>query len=278
MSWAKLDDQFYDHPKVSSISQKYLTSAVGLYCLALCWCANQLTDGRIPKPQVSRLTGGICNGNVKSVQELVRVGLWVDAGDEYVIHDYLQYNPSRAKVLEERESAKRRRSASGKRNPNVTRTLAERQAKVIDPDPVPEDTNVSLGDNERECLNILKAALGSRFDFDTELSFIRTQLVDFPFVDVAEELRKWKTWLIDKPLTTKSRPHSQIRNWLKNAKPSLFAGTQFALSEAQRVGIVIVNTGYVPTDTTLSREEISAIKRRLADDPPATVEKVMAWK
>lgn len=110
MTWVKLDDSFYDHPKVAN-----LTPGAGwLHICGLCYCGRQLTDGVIPKGVEKRLTANV---NVsKQVDELIDAGLWIDDGDTYRIHDFLEYQPSREKVLTEREAgAERQRKARERR-------------------------------------------------------------------------------------------------------------------------------------------------------------------
>jgi hypothetical protein len=78
-----------------------------------------------------------------------------------------------------------------------------------------EDPSITIP--EREILNILKGVKGYRFDYSKDLEFLRKLMVDFPQVDIGEEIKKWEVWLYDHPLTKKSNPRSQIRNWMKNA-------------------------------------------------------------
>lgn len=44
MTWFKLDDGFYDHPKVADLPN----AAVGLWVKAAVWCSKHLTDGVVP--------------------------------------------------------------------------------------------------------------------------------------------------------------------------------------------------------------------------------------
>jgi len=73
---------------------------------------------------------------------------------------------------------------------------------------------------ERVALAALNSAPGYKFDFDAALEFVREMIVEFPNIDVPEEIKAWRNWLRDKPLKSTSRPHAQIRNWLKRAKPT----------------------------------------------------------
>ncbi|MFB7162292.1 hypothetical protein [Streptomyces sp. NPDC056242] len=117
MPWVRLDDRFPSHRKVALLSDR----AFRLYVSALCWCSENLTEGRIldrELPLVARLRGA-----KKAAAELEEVHLWdrVDGGWE--IHDYLEYNPDRAKVKAERASNAARQQAFRDRK------KAERDAK-----------------------------------------------------------------------------------------------------------------------------------------------------
>jgi hypothetical protein len=102
MAWVRLDDGFAEHPKVAVLSP----AAIGLHVAALCYCNRNLTDGRIPKGIETRLTR--VSRVAGWVTELVDQGLWFEERDAWRIHDFLDYQPSRAKVLEEREAAAQR--------------------------------------------------------------------------------------------------------------------------------------------------------------------------
>lgn len=117
MPWVRLDDRFPSHRKVALLSDR----AFRLYVSALCWSSENLTEGRILEkelPLVARIRG------VKaSAAELEQAGLWDRADAGWVIHDYLEYNPDRAKVKAEREANAARQQAWRDRK------KAEREAK-----------------------------------------------------------------------------------------------------------------------------------------------------
>ena len=103
MVWARLDDQFHDHPKLAEFDPDLMLPAVGLHMLAISWCADRLTDGVIPAMQPRRLAGGVVDN---LTAELVRVGLWDKHPKGFKVHDYLDYNPSRAQVKATQEAQK----------------------------------------------------------------------------------------------------------------------------------------------------------------------------
>jgi hypothetical protein len=108
MVWVRVDDHFHAHPKVAALEPELMAEVLGLHLLALSWCGDALTDGFLPKGQPARLLGRPVDN---LIVELIRVGLWERSGDGYQIHDYLDYNFSKAQV----EAASRARSAGGRR-------------------------------------------------------------------------------------------------------------------------------------------------------------------
>lgn len=106
MTWVKLDDRFAGNPKVIAAGPE----PMWLYVAGLCWCAQNLTDGRIPKAVLPILS--TVKRPPACAQRLVEVGLWIDDGDGYEVHDYLEFQPSKAKVEAEREAAKERQRKS----------------------------------------------------------------------------------------------------------------------------------------------------------------------
>jgi hypothetical protein len=98
MSWTKLDDGLYDHPKVLAAGNE----ATGLFCRALSYCGKQLTDGFVPASVASFL------GREKAVEALVDAGLWERVDGGFNVHDYLDYNRPRADVLADRAKSTER--------------------------------------------------------------------------------------------------------------------------------------------------------------------------
>jgi hypothetical protein len=122
VTWFKVDDQFPRHPKVVRAG----TDAAWLFIAGGCYCSQYLTDGFIPKDALVGLTA--LRTPLKLAQRLVEAGLWHDRGDCWEVNDFLQYNPSREQVENDRRAARERRSKGG-------RTSGERRANVMNPDP-----------------------------------------------------------------------------------------------------------------------------------------------
>lgn len=103
MAWARLDDTFYPHPKVRRAGNE----AIGVHCRAISYSAGALTDGKIDRAWLSEVAG---RSAAKVGRALVDSGLWELNGEGWVIHDYLEYNPSRAQVLEKRRAESERKA------------------------------------------------------------------------------------------------------------------------------------------------------------------------
>lgn len=143
MAWQKIDDQFGISKKVIRIPRKRRQRCVGLWLLAGNYASRTLSDGVLEAHELDEL-----DAIPADIEELIRVGLWhghnhtcetcvrVPEGD-IVIHDYLQYNPTKAKVLSDREAERVRKMSQRdkKRTPDGQNAVSE-QPVPSRPDPV----------------------------------------------------------------------------------------------------------------------------------------------
>lgn len=132
MTWFRVDDKSHSHPKVIAAGN----AAWGLYVRCGAWCADQLTDGKIPK-NVAKIFG-----KPSECRALVAAGLWTENGDFYVIPDYLEFNPSRQRVEGERAAARERmlRRRSGEQDQNKQENIVRSSATPTRPDPITKVT------------------------------------------------------------------------------------------------------------------------------------------
>jgi hypothetical protein len=92
MAWVRIDDGFADHPKVISAGPHALV----LQIRALCYVARHLTDGVLAKSVATMLSSDLAAGTVAA---MVVHRLWDEEGDNYHVHDYLEYNPSKSHAM-----------------------------------------------------------------------------------------------------------------------------------------------------------------------------------
>jgi len=95
MTWFKVDDSFYDHPKVFDAPD----CAVALWTRAGTWSARNLTDGFVPTGMPARF----CNDVDQAVRELLNRGLWLRSKGGYQFHDWTQYQPTRDEAIAGRD-------------------------------------------------------------------------------------------------------------------------------------------------------------------------------
>ena len=119
MPWLRLDDQFSTNTKILSAGK----DGRELYFSALGHAARNLTDGFISADIVRQIAAMFeVYDAAPAIARLVEVRLWDVCDGGWMIHDYLQYNPSRDEVMAERAAtakrqaewrAKQERNASG---------------------------------------------------------------------------------------------------------------------------------------------------------------------
>lgn len=146
MTWFKLDDGFHNHLK----TLKAGTAAVGLYCRCGSYAAQQLTDGFVPSEIAASY------GTREWARRLVEAGLWEVADGGYRMPDYLDYNPSREKVLAERQAKAERQQRwreAQRRRASSTSTGALRDAAPTRPDPTPPKGGRGEGANRPEAVD-----------------------------------------------------------------------------------------------------------------------------
>ncbi len=162
MAWFKVDDGFYDHPKVLGLDM----GSIGLWTVAGSYCARHLTDGVITDRQIRSI-----GGTRRQAQKLVDAGLWsVDdappSARRYAFNDWRDFQPSRDEVLAKRDEARERMAAARARKRSTSgngetfaRTEGERSDEVrqsgLDershyPDPTRPDPTPSSGYERRE--------------------------------------------------------------------------------------------------------------------------------
>lgn len=97
MPWARFDDRFPSNRKVRLLSD----GAFRLYVSAICWSAENLTDGVIKTAEL-RLVADVRATRTRA-KELVEAGLFeVLEGVGWRIHDYHEYNPTAEQVKADR--------------------------------------------------------------------------------------------------------------------------------------------------------------------------------
>jgi hypothetical protein len=197
MPWVRLDDRFPSHRKVALLSDR----AFRLYISGLCWCSENLTEGKILDRELAVVSR--VRGLKAAAKELEEAHLWDRVSGGWQIHDYLEYNPERAKIQADRQAnaARQQSFRDRKKAERAAKKVAEEAARnamrngVTDP--------AENGENDT-------TATGTRHDDDTttreshaqnqrssQVSEIRNAVnngtpVPLPVVPPTEELQQQK--------------------------------------------------------------------------------------
>ena len=99
MTWAKLDDGFWRHPKIVGLTDRQFR----LYVVALNWSCDQLTDGAITAADLPLVTAWLPISSTKRdklalCSALVSARLWVETRDGWAIKGFEEFQPTRAQV------------------------------------------------------------------------------------------------------------------------------------------------------------------------------------
>ena len=245
MVWVRLDDDFPDHPKIVSLGD--LTPLAGwLHICGLCYCNRYLTDGVIPRTKVKTLAsfehigietaavGGSCGiGHDIEVGELVdaliEAGMWEERESDYRIHDYLDYQPSKAQVealQEVRSEAGKRGAASRWRSGVDGKSHGKTMAKLCPvPVPVPVIDNLKKEDivAESPVDNLVELALtelpesqSAPVDYFRTIDRYRSKLSDEHIERIIVDLANWRP---KNPIDWKEKKaHLTLAKWL-NKEP-----------------------------------------------------------
>jgi hypothetical protein len=108
--WVRIDDGLASHPKVLAAWTQNPAS-IGLWTLGAAWSARHRTDGHVAAAFVSSLIPGKAKRE-RAVAPLVDAGLWMPNGTGWLIHDWSDYNGTRAELSAARKVARRTGRAS----------------------------------------------------------------------------------------------------------------------------------------------------------------------
>lgn len=131
MPWGRVDDTHYDHPKVMDLPREIRNQCDGLYWRCISWSNAKLTDGYVPLDQVRRL-----DGRQSDIAALIDVGMFEPTEGGIRVHDFLDFNDSREKVLADRAAA-RDRMRNRRSSNDVRENFAAGSETPSRPSPVP---------------------------------------------------------------------------------------------------------------------------------------------
>jgi len=123
MPWVRFDDQYPIHRKVAGLSD----TAFRLHSAAIFWCVRNGTDGFVPEEDLDLVCAQV-QKPARFASECVRRNAWHDAayqcasencpgpvdGQGWVIHDYLEYQPTKDENTTAKKEMQEKKSSGGK--------------------------------------------------------------------------------------------------------------------------------------------------------------------
>lgn len=146
MPWVRLEDTFPEHPKIDAAGG----DAAWLHVCALAYCNRNTTDGFIATARLAQLSDR--KSPARLAARLVEVGLWEVEDGGWRIHDYLDYQPSKAAVEQDRENARNRmrrarEQRTGSGNVRANNERSSEDVRLTRPDPSRPDPALQLVQN-----------------------------------------------------------------------------------------------------------------------------------
>jgi hypothetical protein len=128
VSWAAIDDNAPNHPKLTRVS----VPARWLFVCGLCYSTRNLTDG-VLDARALRVVTAEAEARPKHVTELHEVGLWDRLADGYLIHDFDHFNPKADEVRERRRKRAEAGRLGGLKSGEARRSKTEANASKQEP-------------------------------------------------------------------------------------------------------------------------------------------------
>jgi hypothetical protein len=119
LTWVRIDDRYPTHPKMLRAGPL----AIALDVAGMCYCADHATDGFIPTEALPAAAPFLSKRQLSTALDgLVAVGRWFPAEGGWLIHDFLDYNPSAADAAADRDKrAEATRKWRARRRGDVSR-------------------------------------------------------------------------------------------------------------------------------------------------------------
>ena len=141
--YVQLVNEFYANEKVQELARSGRMDAVGVFCMALTYCGDHLTDGFVPRRAMLYVIGATC----EQVNALCDVGMLEAVDEGWLIHDYTAHNRTKEQVLHARKKSAER-VAKHRNESDVT--ALHRNCNAVTSGQTPEHQNTRTQKKEKE--------------------------------------------------------------------------------------------------------------------------------
>lgn len=141
--YVQLVNEFYANEKVQELARSGRMDAVGVFCMALTYCGDHLTDGFVPRRAMLYVIGA----TGEQVNALCDVGMLEAVDEGWLIHDYTAHNRTKEQVLHARKKSAER-VAKHRNESDVT--ALHRNCNAVTSGQTPEHQNTRTKKKEKE--------------------------------------------------------------------------------------------------------------------------------
>lgn len=141
--YVQLVNGFYANEKVQELARSGRMDAVGVFCMALTYCGDHLTDGFVPCRAMLYVIGA----TGEQVNALCDVGMLEAVDEGWLIHDYTAHNRTKEQVLHARKKSAER-VAKHRNESDVT--ALHRNCNAVTSGQTPEHQNTRTPKKEKE--------------------------------------------------------------------------------------------------------------------------------
>lgn len=186
--YVQLVNAFYCNDKVQELARSGHMDAVGVFCMALTYCGDHLTDGFVPRRAMLYLIGA----TEEQIGALCDVNMLEEADEGWTIHDYTEHNRTKEQVLHARADAKERKSKS-RCHSSVTSMSQRDSAVTSGQTPEHQNTRTQKKDEEEYSSSFSKEIGLNDFELVREKAHANAAIIrDYPNLDLSDA---WNAFL-----------------------------------------------------------------------------------
>lgn len=186
--YVQLVNGFYANEKVQELARSGRMDAVGVFCMALTYCGDHLTDGFVPRRAMLYVIGA----TGEQVNALCDVGMLEEVEEGWIIHDYTAHNRTKEQVLHARKKSAER-VAKHRNESDVTALHRNCNAVTSGQTPEHQNTRTPKKDEEEYSSSSSKEIGVSEFELVREKAHANADIIrNYPKLDLSDA---WNAFL-----------------------------------------------------------------------------------
>lgn len=180
--YIQLVNGFYANEKVQELARSGRMDAVGVFCMALTYCGDHLTDGFVPRRAMLYVIGA----TGEQVNALCDVGMLEAVEEGWLIHDYTEHNRTKEQVLHARKKSAER-VAKHRNESDVTALHRNCNAVTSGQTPEHQNTRTQKKDEEEYSSSSSKEIGLNNFELVREKAHANAAIIrDYPNLDLSD--------------------------------------------------------------------------------------------